>query len=101
MLSSQAAGWEHFSIDGRDYLAVANFFTSGPARQPSMVTESTVYEAVRGPFGELTLREIQAFRTTGAHGVVHLRRAGSHYLAVPNYYGGDTVVLRWLTVSLR
>ena len=38
-----AAGWAHFVIDGKDFLAVANFFTSGPGRQPSMETDSSIF----------------------------------------------------------
>lgn len=91
-----AAGWEHFVIDGRDYLSVANFFTSSPKHQPRMQTESVVYSASADPrSGKLALTELQRFPTVGAHGVVHCESAGHHYLAVPNYYGGDTVVLRW------
>eukprot|EP00966_Prymnesium_polylepis_P102990 2385389-Prymnesium_polylepis.1 len=97
-----AAGWAHFRIAGRDYIAVANFFTSGPGRQPSMATESAVY-CVRGvnEHGRLDLHELQRFPTVGAHGVEHFAHgtggqlvgceAGEqHYLAVPNYYGGDS-----------
>ena len=102
-----AAGWTHFHIAGRDYLAVANFFISGPGRQPSMATESAVY-CVRGvnKSGGLDMHEVQRFPTVGAHGVEHFAHttggqlvgceAGEqHYLAVPNYYGGDSIVLRW------
>ena len=89
-----AAGWDHFVIDGADYLAVANFFSSSPGRQPSMKTESTIYRAAADGM-KLRLTEVQGFLTTGAHGVVHFEHDNRHYLAVPNYYGGDAVVLRW------
>lgn len=90
-----AAGWEHFQIAGQDYLCVANFFTSRPGVHASMETDSVVYTADIDGSGQLQLGEVQAFRTTGAHGVVHVARAEQHYLIVPNYYGGDAVVLRW------
>ena len=35
-----AAGWTHFVVDGRDYLAVANFLTSRPRPRPSAPTET-------------------------------------------------------------
>lgn len=95
-----AAGWEHFVIDGVDFLAVANFFTSAPGRQPSMTTDSAVYTATTDGV-QLQLTEVQRFRTTGAHGVAHLESGGQHYLAVPNYYGGDAVILRWDTAARR
>jgi hypothetical protein len=95
-----AAGWEHFVIDGVDFLAVANFFTSAPGRQPSMTTDSAVYTATTDGV-QLQLTEVQRFRTTGAHGVAHLESGGRHYLAVPNYYGGDAVILRWDTAARR
>ena len=44
-LTRGAAGWDHFVIDSTDYLVVANFFTSSPGRQPSMTTDSAIYEA--------------------------------------------------------
>ena len=50
-----AAGWTHFVVDGRDYLAVANFFTSRPGARPSMTTESVVYEAFSDAPGKLRL----------------------------------------------
>ena len=90
-----AAGWEHFVIDGIDFLAVANFFTSGPGRQPSMTTDSVVYKATTADGGKLHLSQVEGFRTTGAHGVCHLEATGQHYLAVPNYYGHDTLILRY------
>ena len=81
---------------------MANFFTSAPGRQPSMETESTVFAAQLDASGKaLQLREVQGFRTVGAHGVVHFERAQRHYLAVPNYYGGDTLVLRWAPATGR
>lgn len=89
-----AAGWTHFVIDGQDYVCVANFFSSRPGKRPSMETDSTVY-AADVVAGSLKLTFLQGFKTTGAHGVVHLSRRGGHYLVVPNYYGGDAVVLRW------
>lgn len=90
-----AAGWEHFAIDGKDYLAVANFFTSSPGRTPNMDTESMIYRAELAADGKLHLDELQGLHTTGAHGVVHLEHEGSHFVAIPNYYGKDTVVFRW------
>ena len=90
-----AAGWTHFVVDGRDYLAVANFFTSRPGARPSMTTESVVYEAFSDAPGKLRLEKLQAFATTGAHGVEFVATADDRWLVVPNYYGGDTVVLKW------
>ena len=100
-----AAGWTHFVIDGQDYLAVANFFTSRPGARPSMETTSVVYKAYATPSyatpsaaagTKLRLEALQSFTTTGAHGVEHVAAAdGSRFLVFPNYYGGDAVVLRW------
>ena len=75
-----AAGWEHFAIDGKHYLVVANFFTSGPGRQPSMETDSTVFVVDGADGRSLRLAEVQGFRTVGAHGVTHCERDGQHYL---------------------
>ena len=80
-----AAGWAHFIIDGQDYVAVANFFTSSPCKQPRMETESTVYKAVISNTGQLQLTELQRFKMIGAHGVVHCEHHRQHYLSVPNY----------------
>ena len=72
-----AAGWTHFVIDGQDYLAVANFFTSRPGARPSMETTSVVYKAYATPSyatpsaaagTKLRLEALQSFTTTGAHG---------------------------------
>eukprot|EP00931_Biecheleriopsis_adriatica_P116468 TRINITY_DN92108_c0_g1_i1.p1 TRINITY_DN92108_c0_g1~~TRINITY_DN92108_c0_g1_i1.p1 ORF type:complete len:460 (-),score=89.25 TRINITY_DN92108_c0_g1_i1:70-1413(-) len=90
-----AAGWSHFVIDGRDFLVVANFFTSSPGRQPRMETESVLYSAHRAEGLSLKLEEVQRFRTVGAHGVDHFKYDGRHYIAIPNYYGGDSVIYRW------
>ena len=96
-----AAGWAHFVIDGKDFLAVANFFTSGPGRQPSMETDSSIFLVRATEDRKLQLTEVQSFRTVGAHGVVHFECSGHHYLSVPNYYGGDTLVLRWDRAASR
>jgi len=89
-----AAGWAAFRVGGQDFLAVANFFSSGPGRRPSMATDSVVYRAdVVG--GRLALTKHQQFRTTGAHGVAHVAGFGAHLLVFPNYYGGDALVVKW------
>eukprot|EP01050_Picozoa_sp_SAG11_P013122 SAG11_NODE_1511_length_4769_cov_3.389722_6_plen_176_part_00 len=95
-----AAGWAHFELEGRDFLAVANFFTSAPRRRASMTTDSVLYAASLGGDGiSLELEEVQRFQTAGAHGVEHFVAEGRHYLAYPNYYGGDAVVYRWSKAS--
>ena len=100
-----AAGWTHFRIGDRDFLAVANFFTSAPGTQPRMETSSVLYEAWLAAgtgFAEaqqpprLELNEVQKFPTVGAHGVCHFHTTEGHdYIAIPNYYGGDSAVYRW------
>ena len=90
-----AAGFEKFTIDGRDYIASANFFTSAPGRTPAMETDSVVYALTRGDTGKPLFTKIQSIPTVGAHGVEFFNFQGEAYLAIPNYYGGDTVVLRW------
>lgn len=91
-----AAGWKHFRVADQDYLVVANFFTSRPEVQPSMKTDSVVYKATLDQrTRRLKLEEVQRFETVGAHGVDVFDRGGRTYMAVPNYYGGDTVILRW------
>lgn len=89
-----AAGWDHFRMGDSDYLCSANFFTSSPRRQPSMSTDSTVFSVFQNADLSLKLTEVQGFKTTGAHGVMHASAGGFHYLAVPNYYGVDTVIMR-------
>jgi hypothetical protein len=89
-----ASGFAHFTIGGRDYLAVSHFFTSSPKREPTMRTESVVY-TITGSSSDLRFKEVQRFPTVGAKGVVHIEHRGHHYLSVPNYSGGDTLVLRW------
>ena len=90
------AGFEHFNLDGRDYLAVANFFTSAPGRRADMSTTSVLYECTAGKGSDsLELFEVQRFPTIGAHGWEYFRADGEDFLVVPNYYGGDTVLYRW------
>lgn len=61
-----------------------------------METESVIYRAsVGAQDSSLVLEELQSFKTVGAHGVAYMSRDSHHYLAVPNYYGGDSIVLRW------
>lgn len=59
-----------------------------------MTTDSTIFAVIQNPDLTLQLAEVQGFRTTGAHGVSHVLAEGFHYLSVPNYYGGDTVIMR-------
>ena len=94
MQTRGAAGWDHLVMDGQDYLCCANFFTSNPRRQASMTTDSTIFKVSQNGDLSLQLTEVQGFKTTGAHGVSDVEAGGYHYLAVPNYYGGDTVVMR-------
>eukprot|EP00929_Paragymnodinium_shiwhaense_P078031 TRINITY_DN40355_c0_g1_i1.p1 TRINITY_DN40355_c0_g1~~TRINITY_DN40355_c0_g1_i1.p1 ORF type:complete len:454 (-),score=65.65 TRINITY_DN40355_c0_g1_i1:171-1532(-) len=90
-----AAGWAHFAMDDEHYLAVANFFTSSPGRQPRMETDSAVYKVRRKGGTSLQLEEVQRMKTVGAHGVEHFAHKDRHYLAIPNYYGEDTAIYRW------
>eukprot|EP00928_Gymnodinium_smaydae_P080735 TRINITY_DN64381_c0_g1_i1.p1 TRINITY_DN64381_c0_g1~~TRINITY_DN64381_c0_g1_i1.p1 ORF type:complete len:401 (-),score=58.87 TRINITY_DN64381_c0_g1_i1:1142-2344(-) len=90
-----AAGWASFQIGGKDFLAVANFFTSSRTQQPRMQTTSAIYEVRLDNKGVLQLQELQRFPTVGAHGVEHCVHSGQDYLAIPNYYGSDTAVYRW------
>ena len=65
----------------QDFLAVANFFTSSPTRQPRMETDSVVYRVgLEG--SSLQLEEHQRLGTVGAHGVAHCAQAGRDYLAI-------------------
>ena len=89
------AGFEHFNLDGRDYVAVANFFTSAPGRRADMSTTSVLYECTQSAAGGLELIEVQRFPTTGAHGWEFFLADGEAFLCVPNYYGSDTVLYRW------
>lgn len=65
-----AAGWTHFNIDGQDYLSVANFFTSNPARKPNMETKSVVYRVKSYNQTSLKLKKVQELDSVGAHGVI-------------------------------
>eukprot|EP00746_Dinoflagellata_sp_MGD_P036491 gnl/MRDRNA2_/MRDRNA2_18753_c0_seq1.p1 gnl/MRDRNA2_/MRDRNA2_18753_c0~~gnl/MRDRNA2_/MRDRNA2_18753_c0_seq1.p1 ORF type:complete len:419 (-),score=48.53 gnl/MRDRNA2_/MRDRNA2_18753_c0_seq1:97-1353(-) len=104
-----AAGWTHFQIGGKDYLAVANFFTSGPGKNPSMKTRSAVFEVQNTCKNEsrpyckykLQLTQVQSFETKGAHGIAHFEHNDQHYIAVPNYYGEDAIVLRFDQVKKK
>ena len=88
-----AAGWSHFQINGLDYLAVANFFTSSPGRDARMETDSVLYLVQVAD--RLSLREVQRFPTIGAHGVHHFVKDDHTYLVFPSYYGKRTDVFRW------
>lgn len=60
-----------------------------------METDSALYTVRSASDVSLDLMEIQRFPTVGAHGVEHFAHAGHNYLAIPNYYGGDTAIYRW------
>ena len=111
-----AAGYTAWSMGGKDYLAVANFFTSaGPGTKADIKTQSALYtmsldgdSSASAP--KLKLLPLQTFETAGAHGVEHfssrVRNASGqlerqHYLAIPNYYGGDAAIYRWDKPSQR
>ena len=97
-----AAGFEHFQIDGKDYVASANFFTSSPGRNPSMKTTSVVYRVRKSKnSNKLRFKRINSLQTVGAHGVEFFTRNNESYIAIPNYYGGDSVVYRWSRSSLK
>ena len=52
------AGFEHFNLDGRDYVAVANFFTSAPGRRissQSCRSRGGVPSKRAGPLGGMLL----------------------------------------------
>ena len=89
------AGFEHFEIQGRHYIATANFFTSSAGRRPDMHTHSVLFEAQLNGAAHLQLTEVQKFSTIGAHGWEFFHFEGDAFLVVPNYYGGSTVLYRW------
>ena len=68
-----AAGFEYFNIDGVDYVACANFFTSkgsraGSSQQPSMNTKSVIYRIKSvSNSTRLRLHVVQRIPTTGTY----------------------------------
>jgi len=88
--SEGAAGFESFSIDGKQYLASAHFW--GPSG------ESPIWEVTVGGGSKplLSVVEFQSLGpTNGAHGwdffMAPVRGKNVHFLVVPNYYGcGDS-----------
>jgi len=93
--SNGAAGWEYFQINEKHYLASANFFTSSPGRQASVKTRSTVFQIEHLSNDRLHLKKVQDIATSGAHGVEYFQYREESYIAIPNYYGKDSIILRW------
>jgi hypothetical protein len=64
-----------------------------------METDSVVYRITVRPAAatnaELHLTEVQRLPTIGAHGFEFFEGNSESFLAVPNYYGGDSVVYKW------
>ena len=76
-----ALDWEHFTIDGAHYLAVANYRNGD-----NYNSDSVVY--VRGVNGQF--EEFQRIPTSGAYDWKYFTIDGAHYLAVANHYNGNT-----------
>lgn len=92
------AGFEHFSIDGAHYLAVANFW-DGVSQ--GMMAESKVWQILdEDDAGGLRLELVQTFRGAGAHGIEYFEIAATDadpmsFLSIPNYYGKTNVVYKY------
>jgi len=99
-------GWEAFEIDGRTFIAAANFWDG---ESVDMSALSKVYRVSLNETGKLLLKRHQSMRTRGAHGWDFFESGAEKLLVVPNYYqcgdtrrqqepGGclSTVVYRWM-----
>nr|XP_039267469.1 thrombospondin-type laminin G domain and EAR repeat-containing protein-like isoform X1 [Styela clava] len=94
-----AQSWESFEIEGKHYLAVANF---GGSQNPdvsgsSLRIKSWLYEW--NPDHRAFI-QYQALNTIGGVDFEYFEVSGRHYLAVANSYDGDdsrlhSVVYRW------
>jgi hypothetical protein len=86
--TNAAAGWKHFNIMGKDFLAVANFWDGVPEHRMkalSVLYSVSLVESKDGPL-KLKLKRIQDFETVGAHGWEFAESGNRSYLVVPNYY---------------
>ncbi|KAJ1476704.1 hypothetical protein T484DRAFT_1823912 [Baffinella frigidus] len=84
--ASGAVAWEHFAIDGEDYLAVANYFNGSHFDIPSKV-----YHLPRtGP-------DTPSIRTVGARDVKHFTAPSglTHHIAFANRWGGTVSIFTW------
>ena len=77
-----ARDWEHFAVNGTHYLAVANQYNG-----TSNGIDSVIY--VLG--GNGLFQEFQRIRTDGAWDWEYFSANGSHYLAVANFYSGNSM----------
>ena len=87
-----AADVEHFTIDGKLFLAFANHFDLIRYYK----TASMIYKMDEST-GKFT--SYQSLQTRGAHGIEYFSIADKHFLAVANRYDGshqqDSVIYQW------
>ena len=91
--SAGAVAWEHFSIDGEDFLAVANYFNGS-----HFAISSKVYQLrSTNPDSHVPLLTYhQSISTNGARDVKHFTSPGGrHHLAYANRWGGTVSVHTW------
>ena len=84
-----AYGIEHFTIDGVNYMAIANYYDGGYKQN------SVIYKWSTDKF-----EEFQVISTNGASGFKFFTIEGDHYLAVAEYHDGsttsiDSFVYKW------
>lgn len=96
-----AYDWEHFKINDKHYLAVANYYNGSTHNIPSKIYEwdSNKINIHTNPYFETKggLKEIQAIDTHSAHDLESFTINGVIYLAIANYLdSSDYEINSWI-----